>query len=387
MKTKTSYSTIGNVWKSIGLTLPMLLFILIFTTGGKPIAHTLPYLFSFLATVGFFVWMFFRMLYTGRTDRYRAIGFVTMALFFALTFIVNLLKMRGSMSFSNENMLSCEIPFCHIVTTMIIIPLAFTKTIIFPGSIVDGFASISSMLMLWLGISLALGRGFCSWGCFYGGWDDGTSRILKRPIIRNLSNVWKWFPFALLLFVALTSAIEMGPTYCDWLCPFKAVTEYERVTSFETLLKTITFLSVFIGLVFVMPILTKKRTQCGSFCPMGALSSLTNKINIFDLRVDTDKCNKCQKCVSVCPTFSMSEEHINKGRTAITCTKCGKCVDACSKEAIQYHIKGTPINKNLTTSRMFFLYPAFILMIAFSGGSIMNGLLMIIKLFTTGSML
>ena len=113
-----------------------------------------------------------------------------------------MLEMRHSMSFSQADILECKIPFCHLVIPMMILPAAFTKSIIFPGSIIGGFANISSMVVLWLVATLVLGRGFCSWGCFYGGWDDGFSRIRKRPVIKKISELWKWMPFAVLIMVA-----------------------------------------------------------------------------------------------------------------------------------------------------------------------------------------
>ena len=164
MKRPAVYATEGSIRKSILLTLPMILLILLFIAGGPPDLSTPEKSVAFLVTFTFLTALFFLILYTGKTDRYRAWGFITLALFFALTFIVNLIKARGSMTFSQENLLACEIPFCHIVTTMILIPIALTNSIIFPGSIIEGFASIASMLVIVIGVSLALGRGFCSWG-------------------------------------------------------------------------------------------------------------------------------------------------------------------------------------------------------------------------------
>ena len=181
MKHKESFNTVGNMKKSVLLMIPMILFILLFTTRGDPNTFNANNLVAFIITFLFFSYLFFMILYTGKTDRYRAAGFISFALFFTLVFIVQLIQIRGQRTFSNETWLSCEIPFCHIVTTMIIIPITFAKGIIFPGSLLAGFASISSMLVIVLGVNFALGRGFCSWGCFYGGWDDGTSRFLKKP--------------------------------------------------------------------------------------------------------------------------------------------------------------------------------------------------------------
>ncbi len=141
------------------------------------------------------------------------------------------------MSFSEADIVECRIPFCHLVIPMMILPAAFTKSIIFPGSIIDGFASIASMVVLWLVATIVLGRGFCSWGCFYGGWDDGFSSLRKKPVVRKISEIWKWMPFAVLLMVSLTAALTLVPTYCDWICPFKAVTEFEQVTSVESAAK------------------------------------------------------------------------------------------------------------------------------------------------------
>jgi ferredoxin-type protein NapH len=387
MERKSVYTTTGNWGKTLLLMIPMVLLVFIFITGGKPDFTDPKKLVSFPITFLFFMILFFMILFTGKSNRYRSIGFVVLALFFALTFIVNLVSMRGAMTFSNENLLSCEIPFCHIVTTMIIIPAVITQTIIFPGSILEGFASIATMLVIVIGISISIGRGFCSWGCFYGGWDEGFSGIGKKAVIKKVNPSFKWMSFAVLLIVALASAATLTPAYCDWLCPFKTVTEFEKVTSVEIFFKTLVFLSLFAGLVVVLPFLTKKRIQCATFCPMGALLSLTNKINIFGLRIDKDKCNKCGLCVKTCPTLSMAESDIEKGAPSFTCTKCGKCIDACTKNAIHYHVKGTPVNKNYTLNRMLFLFPSFTLLVIFTGGTMQQGILLLIKLFTTGSLI
>lgn len=387
MKQENSFSTTGKVGKSLLLLLPMTLLIFVFISGGRPSFNNISSLVVFLITFLFFNYLFFMILYKGSVDRYRAAGFIALGLFFALTFIVNLITMRGSMTFSQETMLACEIPFCHIVTTMVILPLIFTGSIIFPGSIIGGFASIASMLVIVIGVMLALGRGFCSWGCFYGGWDDGTSRILRKPVIKKINPAFRWAAFAVLIIVAITSAMTLGPTYCDWLCPFKTVTEFEKVTSTVVLMKTIVFVSLFAGLVIILPILTKKRIQCTTLCPMGALCSLSNKINVFEVCIDKEKCTECMKCTTVCPTLSLDKDEVEKGKPAMTCMKCGKCIDSCSKNAINYHIKGTPVGKNLTLARMLFLYPAFTLLVIFTGSTMQQGMLLIIKLFTTGSLL
>ncbi len=247
-----------------------------------------------------------------------------------------MLEVRHSMAFSQADILECRIPFCHLVIPMMILPAAFSKSIIFPGSILNGFANISFMVVLWSVATLVLGRGFCSWGCFYGGWDDGFSRIRRRPLIRKINEIWKWMPFAVLFMVAITAALSLVPTYCDWICPFKAVTEFEQVSSVESAAKAAVFFSLFAGLVVVLPVMTKKRTQCSWLCPLGAVNSLSNRITPFTIKIDRQACNECYRCVEVCPLFAISRENVRDGRVSIFCSKCGKCVDACSRKAIHF---------------------------------------------------
>jgi polyferredoxin len=189
------------------------------------------------------------------------------------------------------------------------------------------------------------------------------------------------------LVIVLTSALTLSPTYCEWLCPFKAVTEFAEVTSFTALIQTTIFVSLFLGTVIVLPILTKRRVQCGLFCPFGAMQSFLNKINVFEIRIDTEKCSHCKRCIQECPTFSLDESSLESGKPLITCTKCGQCVDLCPKEAVSYHIKGTPIDVKANTARVLFLYPALILLSAIGGGMIAGGLWRILKLLTIGSMI
>jgi len=366
--------------KSLLYTLPMFLITFMFMTGGRlnfsdPASLAATMIAFLLVNV-----LYFLMHFTGKTDRYRVVLFIIFALTLSFSLIKNMVAVRSSMSFSQADVLECKIPFCHLVIPMMILPAVFTKSIIFPGSILNGFANISSMIVLWLVATLVLGRGFCSWGCFYGGWDDGFSRIRKKPLIRNINQIWRWMPFAVLIMVALTAALTLMPTYCAWICPFKAVTEFEQVTSVESAAKAGIFLSLFIGLVVFLPVMTKKRTQCSFLCPLGAVNSLSNKITPFTVKIDKEACNECFKCVEVCPLFALTKEDIKEGKVSTFCSKCGKCVDACSKNAIHYSIKGMPSGTMKRFSRNLFVFVSFLFMSVFSAGAIITTLQSLLKL-------
>lgn len=375
-----------KVWKALLLTLPMALLAAMLLTGGQPPSNPL-----MLASAGT-TWLlltvsFFLMLRTGKTHRYRSILFVIIAVGFIITFITALIEERGSMVLTQSDMVQGNTPFCHLVIPMIIIPAALTRTIIFPGSMLSTFAGVATMIVIWIGATVTIGRGWCSWVCFYGGLDEGFSMLAKKPRIKKIDRRWTYLPYAVLLVVVLTSAVTLSPTYCEWLCPFKAVTEFEAITSFRVLVQTVIFGSLFVGTVIVLPLLTKRRIQCGLFCPFGAMQSLLNKINIFDVRIDLDKCNQCKRCIRECPTFSLDESSLESGHTLISCTKCGKCVDVCPQSAIAYHIKGTSLQASAQTARVLFLYPAYILMVAIGGGMIAGGVWRILLLVTTGSLI
>lgn len=373
-----------KVIKSIIACIPVLLLSIVLISGGSALPKEPLMKISFFIVYIFINILFFLMVYTKKTYKYRKIFFVTYALLFAVSFMTNLIEVRGSIFYNESTFINGETPFCHIVIPMIIIPAALTKTIIFPGSLLTGFASIASMIVIWLGATLAFGRGFCSWACFYGGLDEGCSSLCKKTRLK-INRKWTYLPFAILISTVLLSAATLSPVYCDWLCPFKAVTESEQITSTIVLIKTIIFCSLFLILVIILPILTRKRTQCGLFCPFGAFQSLFNKINIFEIRINKDKCLNCKKCVRECPTYSIDENSLSNGKALITCTKCGKCIDICPSSAVSYHIKGTKIGVKTNLSRYLFLYPAYIFALTIGGGAIVKGLYRILKLITTGS--
>jgi ferredoxin-type protein NapH len=148
----------------------------------------------------------------------------------------------------------------------------------------------------------------------------------------------------------------------------------------ESATKAGIFFSLFAGLVVVLPVMTKKRTQCSYLCPLGAVNSLSNKITPFTIKIDKNACNECYKCVEVCPLFALSKENIQEGKVSIFCSKCGKCVDACSKKAIHFGIKGIPAGTMKNFSRNLFLFVSFLFMAIFSAGAVTSTLQSIISL-------
>ena len=79
----------------------------------------------------------------------------------------------------------------------------------------------------------------------------------------------------------------------------------------------IAFIGIFLALVVVLPLLTKKRTQCSILCPFGAMQSLLDRISPFRVAINTKACVSCGACDRACPMLAMNPATRAKGRRRI----------------------------------------------------------------------
>jgi len=357
-----------GILRSLLLTLPILIWsLLMFFNPGSSTAPIRR--IAAAITVLFMTSLFFMMMRTHSTYRWRRIFFVSLGILFPIGFIYNLILMRGSMGIPVEEMIAGRTPFCFMPIPFLILPAALTRTLVFPGSIASSSHGIAAMVALWLALTLVMGKGWCSYACFFGGIEEGVAAIPARAKIRKLDPRLRYVPWAVLLAMVLLSLAIFEPAYCMWLCPFKAVTEYVAARNALGLVQNVIFVLLFAGLVIVLPFLTKKRTQCSWFCPFGAFQSIFNKISIFEVKIDKERCKPCLLCQNACPNLSLSKESVARGETLLSCMKCGACVDVCPRQAIVWHIKGTQIAWKPERARLMFLYSAWALAVMF-GGSI-----------------
>ena len=56
-----------------------------------------------------------------------------------------------------------------------------------------------------------MGRGWCAWGCFYGGMDEGFSKILRKPLVstRRTPPYLRLFPQALIPIIVVWSFLAL----------------------------------------------------------------------------------------------------------------------------------------------------------------------------------
>ena len=365
-----------NWGASLLWTLPVVIWtLLVFSRGwsqGSPAQRTATVVTTIFLT-GLFLWM----MKSGETYRPRRIFFVALGFLFPVGFIWELVAQRGSMSISAEQMLLGNTPFCHLALPMMALPGILSKTIIFPGSILpkpENPHAFGAMLALWVGATLILGRGWCSWGCFFGGIEEGFASFRRKPVIQKIDRRWTLFPWAMLTLVIVGTAISLSPFYCEWICPFKTVTEFPAVTSLRKALQFGIFTTLFATIVVILPLLTKKRTQCSFFCPLGPIQALANKINIFELKTHPTHCVSCGLCEKACPVLAIDPGEGGIRQVNMNCSRCGACADVCPKRAVRFRIKGTPFVVPASAPRMLFLFATWIFATMF-GGSLLDNTL------------
>ncbi len=172
---------------------------------------------------------------------------------------------------------------------------------------------------------VALGRGWCGWFCPFGTLNDLLA-FRRRRFGKGLTAT----KFAVLVGTVIVAWRVADSWFCK-LCP-----EASLVASLPYLgmglaqvntpflIHMGTLAGTLVGMVLVA------RFWCRYLCPMGALLSLFNRVSLFGLRVEGERCTACGVCGRVCPMGIEPHRDIN----STDCIKCGRCVTGCPTRAL-----------------------------------------------------
>ncbi len=219
------------------------------------------------------------------------------------------------------------------------------------GSFQGSFSADHSTIFYVGGILLLycilFGRMICGWACPFGWIQEllykiKTPKAKKSPVTRVLS----FFKYVVLVFFVLVVPITYAlrdkpvPGFCKYICPVgtiegglgllsnKVNSSYFAMLGPIFTWKFMLMVSIVVASIFIF------RVFCRFICPLGALYGLFNKISVFGMKVDEEKCTHCNLCVAHC---HMDIKHVGDQE----CIACGECIDVCPTKAISW--KGTKI--------------------------------------------
>ena len=223
------------------------------------------------------------------------------------------------------------------------------------GSLQGSFSADKSTIYYVGGILLLycilFGRMICGWLCPFGLIQEllykiKTPKLKKGPVTRILS----YFKYVILIFFVFVIPIAYAfrdtpfPAFCKYICPAgtleggisllanKVNDSYFSMLGPIFTWKFLLLVSIVVACIFIF------RMFCRFICPLGALYGLFNKISVFGITVDNDKCTNCGLCANQC---KMDIKTIGDSE----CISCGECIRYCPTKAIRWKcIKTTEQN-------------------------------------------
>jgi len=171
----------------------------------------------------------------------------------------------------------------------------------------------------------------CGWVCPFGALQE---LIYHLPILRKLkkrripfvvSNTLRGTLFVLmLLFLFGIVGGRKGFVIYHFINPFNLFNfDIETFTVGATILVTLV-----VSFGFYRPF-------CQFVCPFGFLSWFLERLSIFRVKIDRDRCTNCGACVSACPIDAAKDRIAGKAFPA-DCFSCARCLNVCPVDAIRY---------------------------------------------------
>lgn len=200
--------------------------------------------------------------------------------------------------------------------------------------------------------------------------------LLLTGLILLIIRFWDHMPawFIVLLVVVDIGIIATGRAWCGYVCPVGFLLDLFWIISKRLHVRSIKrskkfnrfipwfkwfFLVFYIILHFVLGIdpgwlLTVLlivtapfivRFWC-SFCPVGTLLGLLNRVSVIKITKDADKCVLCASCARTCPMQSkrIAVQRKSGANSSDKCILCAECITHCPKEgALKLEIAGKAV--------------------------------------------
>lgn len=227
-------------------------------------------------------------------------------------------------------------------------------------------AGAVTALTVWCGVTLLLGRIYCSTVCPMGALQDIIARIPRltrsarcnHPYHYAMPNNKLRYSLAITVLVCIIAGISVIPGILD---PYSAygriVTRLLRplITDDKGNILIASALATVIAVVtlFGVGIMAWRRGRlyCNTICPVGAALSVPARWSLLHFDIDTDLCINCRACERVCKSqcISVNDHVVDHSR----CVVCFDCVNACGENAIRY----TTRRKRLSTPMLQRIVP------------------------------
>lgn len=187
--------------------------------------------------------------------------------------------------------------------------------------------------------AILLGRAFCSWFCWFGGylelveWGIGK---LKIKIPRRMLLYLVAIPFVSLALKVYNTV------FVKWLQGFPSTFIF-RLADVEPWGGQQTGLSILITLIMFGPVLLSvfgRRAWCRYLCPIGALLKIFGRLGVGKVRLVSDECIGCGHCNRTCDmqVDVLGELKSYGAVNSSNCIRCLKCIDKCPKGAISFSL-------------------------------------------------
>ena len=199
---------------------------------------------------------------------------------------------------------------------------------------------ITGILIL---LGVLLGRFICGFLCPFGWFQELLHKIPTKKLSTKKLKPLRYLKYAILLVMVfllpafLVNDVGMGdPYFCKYLCP-QGVLEGAIPLSIANSGIRAALGSLFswkLGILLTVIVLSVLfyRPFCKWICPLGAFYALLNKVSLFQMKVDKNKCISCGKCARVCKM----DVDVTKTPNHTECIRCGMCVRACPTEAVRF---------------------------------------------------
>ncbi len=208
-------------------------------------------------------------------------------------------------------------------------------------------------------LGVLLGRFICGFLCPFGWFQELVHKLPTKKLSTRRLRPLTYLKYAVLLVMVVllpalaVNEVGMGdPFFCKYLCP-QGVLEGAIPLSLtnagiRAALGTLFTRKLSILLAVVVLSVVFYRPFCKWLCPLGAFYALLNKVSLFQMQVDPNKCISCGKCAKAC----QMDVDITKTPNHTECIRCGMCVRACPTHAVAFRYGFGNGRQNTTETTM-----------------------------------